>query len=186
MRLLIWLFRGLWNGSKGSLIGAIILLAAGLIAAYFMVLPYFNPPLQLTADDFLDLNMPSALQRVKFSGELLDGNQSVTRDGENLNYGIIEMDNPRYRLLLVASKEPFDEDQTEFLGTLLARDPVHLDIFEDIVDDENLEGRAIEALFLMGEPEQETVMAYFVIDAILLGLGLIGLSRYLYLRSKAA
>jgi hypothetical protein len=90
VRLLIWFFRGLWNGSKGSLIGAIILLA------------------------------------------------------------------------------------------------VHLNIFEDIVDDENLEGRAIEVLFIMGESEQDTVMAYFVVDALLLGLAILGLSRYVYLRSKAA
>jgi hypothetical protein len=186
MRLLVWLFLGLWNGSKGSLIAAIILLAAGLLAAYFMVLPYFNPPLQLTAEDFVDLNMPSALQRVEFSGEMVDGNQSVTRDGENLNYGIIEMDNQLYRLLLVASAEPLDEDQTEFHGTLVGRNPFHLNIFEDIVDDENLEGRAIEALFIMGEPEQDTVMAYFVVDALLLGLAILGLSRYIYLRSKAA
>lgn len=184
MRLLVWMFKGLWGGSIGSLVGALLLLIAGIAAFYFMVLPYFKPPLSLSEDELAEMSIPpSSLQRIKLEGDLVDGNRRGTVDDEFMHLGILEFDN---HLLLVASLEALPEGDGEYLGRFASRDPQTIDHYEAIVDDENLNGRPITAVFVLGEASQSTVFAYFILDGILLGLGLVGLLRFIMLRMQKA
>lgn len=184
MRLIIWVFKALWGGSVGSLIGSVLLLLVGGAASYFVILPYFNPAITMTAADLDDISIPpSNLQRVIIEGKLIDGNRRATLDDERGYFGILVVEN---QLLLVASFEAFPENQSKFLGTFSSRDSALIDIFNDIKANEDLEGQTVQALFILGEPKSSDVQASFVLVVLLLVFGMIGLIRFMMVRLQKA